>query len=432
MWLKRLIAVSGLALILGLGPAVVAQESEPAEQATDEPSTTDAPAEPAEKQTGEDDVPAVPADAPQVPEKKSYFGLYVLAAGGTATADDLNSSLMTISTSTSENVLTMEDQIYSRVAFGWKLQNGKGDFRLVGDYYKEDGYSFTALGRQASLDPDLGLGASTIPPFNALWWTSTIENGVLTAVRTPPQWDLDSDVNDNGLIDRGEIFYIGADLTPAPKAVTNDLQNRITSWDALYGRTFGRRRYSARWWAGLRYFEYKGNVPAGAWLSFGEPGEGFTDGYNLTLMNLSQKTTSFGPTGSLEADFNFFDKKLVFYLRGQAAFMMSSLETDSGAFITQISSTDGSVIFNAPANINSQVDKSTWQDAFEAGARINLKMGLGITLAYQIQGYLDTVLLPSSIQIPQNQQEIAQGTSALFNTQDLVLDGWYAGLSFQF
>jgi hypothetical protein len=430
MALKRLFAVSGLALVLGFGPAVVAQESEPAEQATDEPSTTDAPAEPAEQQPAEDDAPVVPADAPQAPEKKSYFGLYVLAAGGTATADDLNSSLETISTSTSENILTMEDQVYSRVAFGWKLQHGKGDFRLVGDYYKEDGYKFTALGRQASLDPDLGLGS--IPSFNALWWTSTIENGTLTAVRTPPQWGIDADTDGDGLIDRDEIFYIGADMTPAPKNVTNDLQNRITSWDALYGRTFGRRRYSARWWAGLRYFEYKGNIPAAAWLALGQPGEGFTDGYNLTLMNLSQKTTSFGPTASLEADFNFFDEKLVLYLRGQAAFMMSSLEADSGAFITQVASTDGTVIFNAPANINSQVDKSTWQDAVEAGVRINLKMGLGITLAYQIQGYLDTVLLPSSIQIPENQQEVPQGTSALYNTQDLVLDGWYAGLSFQF
>jgi hypothetical protein len=68
----------------------------------------------------------------------------------------------------------------------------------------------------------------------------------------------------------------------------------------------------------------------------------------------------------------------------------------------------------------------------DAGARFNLKMGLTLELAYFKSGFLDAVLTPTEVRIPQSAQELAQGSSAIYASQDLVLDGWRASVSFQF
>ncbi len=214
--------------------------------------------------------------------------------------------------------------------------------------------------------------------------------------------------------------------------VTDDLENTAMHIDLLYGREFGRRRYSARWWTGLRYFAYEGNLLAGAWLGASPPGEGFTDGTNLRLLNFAQETTGFGPTGIMEADFNFLDKHLQFFVSGQAAFMLLDLEADSGTFFTVVSDPISAVVFPAEGNLNQSRTKSAWQTAAEGGVRYHLKNGLHFELAYNITGYLDVVINPPLIQIPQSLIEAAQGTSAVFNTQDLVSDGWRAGIGFQF
>ncbi len=76
--------------------------------------------------------------------------------------------------------------------------------------------------------------------------------------------------------------------------------------------------------------------------------------------------------------------------------------------------------------------KSVWQTAAEAGFRINLMDGLQFEAAYNISGHLDVVLMATEIVIPQGETSAGVGTSALYNTQDLVYDGWRAGVAFQF
>jgi hypothetical protein len=149
-------------------------------------------------------------------------------------------------------------------------------------------------------------------------------------------------------------------------------------------------------------------------------------------MQLSQETKGFGPTGVLEADFKMFDERLEFYLQGQIAFMMLDLEMDSGPFLTYVTETTNLVTVPVDGYLRETRNKSTWQDAAEVGVRVHLKNGLQLEVAYNITGLLDVVLLPTDIQIPSNLLEAPQGSSALYNTQDYVLDGWRAGFAFQF
>jgi hypothetical protein len=374
---------------------------------------------------------AAPAGEPDTEEKEKHFGLYVEAAGGLQTADDLATGIRTLSTHTAESYISLEDMQYVRAAVGWQLQHGKGDFRLRFDGWKEDGYKFVSNGRQASLDPSLDL--TTTPVLaNLDWWSLTIEDGRLEGSRTPPQWDpvLD-DANFNEAVDPEEARYDVTDLI-VDKAVAKDLQNRAQTIDLLYGRTFGRPRYSARWWAGMRYFKYEGNLTASAWLLSTPNGAGFTEDSLLPLINFRNESSGLGPTGAMEADFNFFDQRLQLYLYGQVAFMYLDISTDSGLFTTLAEVQGETYFLPAEAQLTDQRDKSTWQNAGEVGARWRFRSGLQIELAYNMTGLLDVILLPNQIRIPANSTEAPQGTSALYKTQDIVLSGWRAGFSFQF
>ena len=117
-------------------------------------------------------------------------------------------------------------------------------------------------------------------------------------------------------------------------------------------------------------------------------------------------------------------------LGGQVAFMVMNLEVDTGEFFTVIEVNN--LITPANARLQTTRDKDSWQTMGEAGLRIHLKNGLSFELAYNISGFLDVVLTPPEIQIPGSQQEAGQGTTAIYNTQDIVTDGGRAGLSFQF
>jgi hypothetical protein len=142
-----------------------------------------------------------------------------------------------------------------------------------------------------------------------------------------------------------------------------------------------------------------------------------------------------GPTGILEADFNFFDQRLQLYLLGQVAFMMTSLSTDSGLFATLLSTSTsgaGTVLVPVDGRLSESRDKSTWQNAAEVGARFKLKNGLQFELAYNATGLLDVILLPNQIQIPEKIVEAPQGSSGQYKSQDYVLDGWRFGVAFQF
>jgi hypothetical protein len=113
--------------------------------------------------------------------------------------------------------------------------------------------------------------------------------------------------------------------------------------------------------------------------------------------------------------------------------MVMNIEMDSGLFTTLVEAT-GQVGAKIPiaAHLNEQQTKSTWQTGAEVGLRIRLRNGLKLEASYGVVGFLDAILLPTQIRIPDNQQEAAQGTSAIYNTQDYVLQGWRAGIGFQF
>ena len=416
----RLASISVLSiLLLGLvaGPALAQEPTEPT-------------------------VPPAPPE-PEVEEaeggRKGFpFALYVYASSGSASTDALNTSIETESTNITTGFLEIDDQSWTKAAVGMKLPNKKGDVRLVFSGYKEQSYKFAASGFQSRLPA----GNDPVPD-PLLWWSLNVDNGMLTAERTPPQWNsATDDTNGNSGADTclspssgpdctEEISYIGADISHGI-AITDDLQNQARHVDLLYGREFGGRVFNGRWWGGLRHFAYEGNVLATAWLNLAQPGEGFTDGTTLRVLNFPQKSEGFGPTGVLEARFNFLDDHVALFLQGQVAFLTMSLETDTGQFFTLVEDTLNNVITPAAAQLATSRDKSTWQTAAEAGFRIKLTNGLEFEFAYSQGGYLDVVLNPPAIQIPLNPQEAAQGTSAIYSTQDLIIKGWRGGLSFQF
>jgi hypothetical protein len=153
-------------------------------------------------------------------------------------------------------------------------------------------------------------------------------------------------------------------------------------------------------------------------------------------MSFYNETSGLGPTGILEVDFNFFDDRLAFYVLGQFAFVLADITVDSGPFSTlvldQPQGSNAVYVIPIDAQLTATRNKSTWQDAGEVGLRVKMRNGLQIELAYHVTGFLDVILLPHEIAIPESRLEAAQGTSALYRTQDYVLDGWRAGIAFQF
>jgi hypothetical protein len=266
-------------------------------------------------------------------------------------------------------------------------------------------------------------------------------NGGMTTLRRPPQWTLNDDTNGNRVVDDGEQRYPtdaeclanpAFDCLTATRSVTDDMLNRFQNWDLLYGRVWGPRNFQGRWFAGLRYFVYEGNVLAGAWLNDAVPGEGFTDGGFLRLLNFSQDMSGLGPTGLLEARWNFFNQRLQLYLNGQASFLIANVSADTGAFFTLVNVTSTGVVAPIPARLDEERDKSVWNTKAEIGLRLVFKSGLEVEAAYMAQGYLDAVLNPETIQIPQDIGQADQGISAVYTTQDIVLDAFRIGVGFQF
>jgi hypothetical protein len=384
------------------------------------------------------DEPTTASDTTGGDGKKLPFALYVEAASGSGSADrggfHLSTSTQTASTLVSENRVILDEWFHARAALGWKLPHDKGDFRLIFNAYREDNYEFYALGKSSTaLNPnnDEPVDVEVLDPL--VWWSVEITNGQMYTERTPPYWDgVVDDANANSAVDLGEERYpLGADLQIS-KAATDDLQNHIQFTDLLYGRTFGTRRYSARWWGGLRYFQYEGNLPAGAWLGGSEAGEGYTDGSYIHLLNFSQESRGIGPTGILEADFNFWEERFVIYLQGQIAFVLLNLEMDSGPFWALVVEPGTSIPIPAEAHLQESRNKTTWQNAAEVGVRFTLKSGMRFEAAYSRTGLLDVILMPTDLQIPGNLQTAWQGVDALYNTKDHILDGWRVGIAYQF
>jgi hypothetical protein len=142
--------------------------------------------------------------------------------------------------------------------------------------------------------------------------------------------------------------------------------------------------------------------------------------------------TSASPTGSWEIDANFFDRRLQIYGKAQVAFILSTIEVNSGPFVTMTEETGGTSILLADANLSESREKSVWNTAVEVGLRYTFFRSLTVEVGYHRAGFLDAIILPSQIIVPEKEQTIPNGTSALYGTQDYRVEGWHAGLGFQF
>lgn len=363
-------------------------------------------------------------------KKKFMNGLYVEVGYGTNDMDPLDTTTRTTSTQSSSNSLTFDAMDYARAAIGWQLPGAKGRFRLVWQGYNETGYQFSAAGLESSL----GVMLPSNPPIvdNLLWWQVTVVDGQLTSARTPPTWTLADDANMDGAVQQNEVTYSGADISHALN-MAPDLQNRIQIVDALYGREWGPRRVEGLWWGGIRYFVYEGTLLQGAWLRGPmADGFGFSDGLFVRLLHPTQNTTAVGPTGSVGFQVNFFDKRVQLFMNGQFAFLLSKVETDTGNFFTLTNGNSNDDIVTGVGRLTADRSRTSWQTYVDAGARFSIKKGLIIEVAVFEGGFLDAVLTPTELRIPQSAQELGQGTSAIFATQDLVLDGWRGSVAFQF
>jgi len=452
MRLTGLVAVAGLLLVTcGLLAPVAAQEAADDEgnQQTQAPQTEDpgqatTDAEPDAAADAEPDATAdaepsqpPPAAEPQQEKKKFRFALFVEAAGGLVDADDIDSSIEASSRQNTLTTISVEDQLYARLALGWKMPNEKGDFRLRVTNYSEDEFSLTSSGRSSDVVTPPGQPSPQSDPSPLPWWNTQITAGKLVTTRTPPVWeDAPTETNPetgepegDGFIQDDEITFLDPDVL-VTRDVPKSMQNRVQFWDLLYGRTFGQRRFDARWWAGLRYFVYEGTIPGTAWLGFiNEPGRGYTDGKSLGLLGFRQETSGFGPTVALEGRYNAFDQLLQVYVQGQTAFLFLDIESNSQSFLTLFQDTGTDPLVTLPASLEEKRTKSAWQNTFEAGLRIKLKAGIGFEFAYNITGLLDVMLIPTEL-IAANRP--SRETSAVYNTKDYVLQGWRAGVSFQF
>jgi len=368
------------------------------------------------------------------------FGLYVEFAGGVGGADPIEMNIFSeADIAAGLGDFEVKDTIYGRAAVGWKFPNAKGSVRLVFQGHKEDGYNFrtqgslsvvTSPGPDLDVDPDSGL---------APWWFVSVKNGQLTSTRLTPFWDetlndTDGDllpdsgpcsaVDAMGMMSCGELQY---DTTAPAQVITgnypDDLQNRINTYDLVYGREFGGRKINSHWFAGLRYFQYEGQLLGGAWLAFGAPvGEGFTDGGFLRLLRISQETTGAGPVGSWEVRYNTLQQALQLFAKAEVAFTLNDLSIDTDPFF-QVDVEQGVLIED---RLQKSIEKSTWQNKLELGARLHFKNGLHVEVAYGLTGYLDFVLVPDLVQLQ------VTNPRPQTNSQDIVIDTLHFGAGFQF
>ncbi len=430
---RGFVAVGGLLVVLTCGiPAAVAQDP-----ATPEPAPADI--------TGQ-----------QFEQQKRHFGLYLAVAAGRGSSNPLGTSIAANTSNLAISSVELTDQTYGRGTIGWQFKDSrKGDIRLMVSGLREEEYEFHSRGLTNLLPDDeeadplceFNMGeADTKALCLVPWWTVEAINGNFVAERVLPIWDLSADTDNDGQADYGVctdlgggmercgeiIFDHGAPDRLLEGQIADDLQNRILTFDAVYGREFGGRRFSSRWWTGLRYFSYEGQLLAGAWLStgMGSPGEHFTDGGFLKMLRITQETSGIGPVGSWEIDFNFFDKGVVLFARLESAFTFNSMKIDSGQFfrVSQEGDSSNPAIL-VPDRMDKELDKSTWQTKAEAGARLNFKNGLQVEVGYSRTGYLDIVLMPDLLQL--GGAQVTNGNPQSF-TQDLIVDAFHAGVGFQF
>ena len=415
---KRLVALSGVVLAIALsGPAALAAE---------DPGTGSKPA--GEEKPAQETKPA--AEAPATHWWGDRFSLFIEAnTGGASTARDIDSSIYTSAKVNSLSSLNIGEMDYGRLAIGWKLPAEKGILQLVWSGFHETGYTFEASGYQAAARLRVD-GEVTNRIFGlqnpVLWWKVSVDKGNLSALQSIPI------VEEDGTTISYE-YDNPALNTALENQISDDLLNKAQTIDALYQREFGGRSFKGRWSAGLRYFSFRGTLPAAAWLNnadFG--GVGYTDGTYVHLLPLEESATSWGPTGSLEAQYRLFRNRLSFYLQGRFAFVYQTLESDTQDFFTLVTDATAATIDPVPSRLEETRSKTSWQVTGEVGVRARIVEGLQFEAGYGQTSFQDCILVPTTLLIPKQIKEAPAGTSALYNTRDFLVDVWHAGFSYQF
>ena len=360
-------------------------------------------------------------------DKKVDIGLFVEVGIGSNSIVDLDTTLRTEAGMVSLNRFDLEDMDHRRASVGWKLPGNKGRFRVVWTGMNEAGYTFSASGRDARASSG---GAPVVDELD--WWAIDVVDGVLNAERSAPLWTPAQDTNMDGNVQRDEVTYPAIQFSNTIN-IAPDMQNRVQHVDLLFGNTFGPRRVEGVWWGGMRYFAYEGTLLQGAWLqSQGNLGVGYTDGNLIRLIHARQETTAIGPTASLGLQVNFFEKRFQLFADGGFAFTLSDVEVDTGTFATLTPGNQLGTVLAGPSRLTQTRDRTSWHTNIQAGMRLTLKNGLSFEAVYYQGGFLDAVLTPTEVRIPQSAQELSNGASAIYATQDLRYDGWRSSIAFQF
>ncbi len=413
----RCLTAGALAAGIGLGSHVKAQEPPPSP-----------PPKPA---------PAAPAAEP--PKKKEsfwgeHFAMYLETRGGPAGIKDVDNPTSTSAQLASDSTIGFENNKSGRFDIGWTLPRGRGQYILRFTGVADGDYKLDATGLQQGYDT----GTPTPGPigFLAPWWHVSVRNGNLETTQTPPFWNANTDdANHNGLPDPGELRY-PTTLVDVTSMVPKDLGMQIQAWDLFYRREFGGVKIHSRWTAGLRYLDVRGALVTPSWLKSVQdiPTFGYSDGVINNFILMGQSNTGYGPVGSGEIQFRFFKQRLVLYAEGQAAFLVEKLKADSGSFtyFATNQGVGGLEVLPGLGHINRSVDKTAWNLGIEAGVRVRLLEGFNLIVDWNRTGYLDSILIPTQLSIPQNASQVSLGTTSLFISRDLVVSSLNLGLSFQF
>jgi hypothetical protein len=379
------------------------------------------------------DAAAAPAETPK--KKDPFFGttfaMYLETRGGPASIDKVSNPLPSGPQSSSASEIGFNGSKAGQFTVGWTLPRGRGQYLLTYNGIADGDYELNATGSQKSYVVVQGQAGHNIDFFEP-WWHVTVNNGQLRTTKTPPVWDAQlDDANSNGVPDPGE-FRFPTTTFDGSASIPSDLGNSIQTWDLHYRREFGGIKIRSRWTAGIRYLSYKGAIVTPFWLTgqASPAGFGYSDGIQNAFMIMQQSTSGYGPVGSGEIQFNFFRQRLTLYALAQAAFLLETLHTDSGAFTYLAQDAGG--FFPGSGRIEDDVSKSSWNVGGEAGVRVKMLEGFHLIVAWNRTGYLDTMLVPNSLSLPTNPTQTSQGTTARFVTRDFDITTISLGLSFQF
>jgi hypothetical protein len=383
--------------------------------------------------------PAAPAEAPK--KKDPFFGnrfaMYLETRGGPSSIDSIDNSVSSGVKSQSVNELNFDGSKGGQFTIGWTLPRGRGQYLLTYTGVLDGDFELDASGEQASY---VASGAaSPVISFQLPWWKISVRDGQMTTTKAPPVWNstfddsIDNGGNGDGLPDANEMKYPVTTVNMS-STVPTELGNRVQTWDLYYRREFGGVRIRSRWTAGLRYLTFDGSIITPAWVTgpSSTPGFGYSDGVQVGMIMMQQSTSGWGPVGSGEVNFNFFRQRLTLYLLVEAALILESLDADSGTFMFLTRDPANAAYFPGTGRIQAQVSKSAWNTTFEAGLRVKLLEGFNLIIDWNKTGYLDAMLLPTDLAIPDNLSQVALGTSARFVSRDLVVSSINLGLSFQF